>query len=74
MYQFILSKEVIPPFTLFLSHPHTPLPLSVMANQPINEYESTLLLVICNDTDENDELNMLAGIEVTNYLTICHVL
>lgn len=68
MYEFVISKEVI---TLFLSHPRTPLPLSVKANQPpINEYENTLLLVICNNNDENDlytKLNMMADIEVTNY-------
>lgn len=71
LYQFVISKEIVPPFTLFLSHPHTPLPLSVMADQPIDEYENTLLLVIYNRNDENDnfrELSMLACFEVTMQL------
>ena len=72
MYQFIISKEVLPPFILFLSHPQTPLPLAVMADLQINSYENTLLLVL--KEDENDlfvGLNMLACFEVTSHLPAC---
>ena len=44
--QFVISKEVLPPFTLFLLHPPTPLPLAVMADLQITSYENTLLLEI----------------------------
>ena len=68
MYQFVLSKEILPPFTLFLSHPTTPLPLPVMADQPISIYENTLLFVIMDDTSSSfsARLDILASFEVTN--------
>ena len=72
MYQFIISKEVLPPFTLFLSHPQTPLTMAVMADLQVNSYENTLLLVL--KEDENDlfvGLIMLACFEVTNHLPAC---
>ena len=54
MYQFVISKEILPPFTLFYpAHPTTPLPLPIMANQPITMYENTLLFVIMDDDDDN---------------------
>jgi len=56
MYQFVISREVVPPFNLFLSHPQTPLPLAIMADKPITAYENTLLLVI---KDAEDEMSFL---------------
>ena len=72
MYQFVVSKEILPPFTLFLLHPTTPLPLSVMADQPITTYENTLLFVIMDDDSSSvsAKLDILASFEVTNYVTI----
>lgn len=55
----------MPPFTLFESYPQIPLPLS---DQPINEYENTLLVVFKDDEkDLSAELNILACFEVTKY-------
>ena len=65
MYQFVLSKEIMPPFTLFQPHPQTPIQLSLLANQSITGYENSLLLVII-ETDKLD-LNWLAYFEVTSY-------
>ena len=65
MYQFVLSKEVVPPFTLFWSHPQAPIQLSVLADQSIAGYENSLLLII-PETDKLD-LDWLTCFEVTSY-------
>ena len=72
MYQFVISKEILPPFTLFYpAHPTTPLPLPIMADQPITMYENTLLFVIMDDDDDNNNLSAkLASFEVTNCVLI----
>ena len=62
MYQFVLSKEALSPFVLYMPHPSTlhALPLS---NESITPYNNALLLVILRDLDEGiplDDLDTLA--------------
>ena len=66
MYQFVLSEEALSPFVLYMPHPPTALPLSVMANESIAPYNNVLLLVILRDYDEGnplDDLDTLACID-----------
>ena len=75
MYQFVVSKEILPPFTLFLSHPSTPLLLPVMGDKPIAEYNNTLLFVVLDDHDDDNvnlpaKLDILADFEVCNYMAV----
>ena len=64
MYQFVLSKEALSPFILYMPHPPTALPLS---NESIAPYNNALLLVISRDCDEGNPLNDLDTLACFEY-------
>ena len=45
MYQFLLSRDVMPPFLLSTPHPYEMLSLSTMGGYPISPYKNALLMV-----------------------------
>ena len=45
MYQFLLSRDIMPPFLLSTAHPCEVLSLSTMGSHPISPYKNTLLMV-----------------------------
>ena len=60
MYQFVISKiGVVPPFTLCVSHPQTPLLLPSMSDFPVTEYNNTLILIIMCQGDCHDVVQEL---------------
>ena len=67
MYQFVLSKEALSPFVLYMPHPPTALPLSLIANESITPYNNALLLVILRDLDEGNPLDDLDTLACFDY-------
>ncbi len=45
MYQFVLSNDVMPPFTLSVCHPLSSLPLDTMCDASVCDFENTLVMV-----------------------------
>lgn len=75
MYQLVLSKDEVPPFSLVASHPCTLLPLSNKASNGIAGFGNTLIMVTPSKDDSSDVfLNLLTDCEVQkNKIYVAHL-
>ncbi len=64
MYQFVLSNDVMPPFTLSVCHPLSSLPLDTMSHNSVCDFENTLIMVRPSGEDSLVVLDMLTDSKV----------
>ena len=57
MYQFVLSRGEVPPFTLCTTHPFNSVPLSMV---PVGSFENILVIVKPAEEDVSSYLDRLA--------------
>ena len=69
MYQFVLGKDVMPPFTLYATHPSLCLSLQTMGGEGIIPYKNALLMVKENEGDY-DVLNLDDPVVCSKSLTL----
>lgn len=65
MYQFVVSKDVVPPFTLSMAHPQRCLPLQTMLCDSVVPFANTLLIV--TPDDETDCLDTFINVNICEH-------
>lgn len=74
MYQYVVSKEVVPPFALCISHPRQLLLLSNVADENVTPYKDVLILVEREDACyDQTVLHSLSDPTVSFVLAARHV-